>query len=155
MSDLLHMTKSNIVDGFIQYIPKKTKEKRPVVISVPLNGTALNILEKYKDLDGEKLLPFISDVQYNKAIKDIFTLAKLTRLVTIIDPKSGETVQRPLNEIASSHLARRTFIGNLYNKVQDPNLIANLSGHTEGSRAFARYRAINDNTKKKLVSYLD
>ncbi len=155
VSDLLHMTKSNIVDGFIQYIPKKTKEKRPVVISVPLNGTALNILEKYKDLDGEKLLPFISDVQYNKAIKDIFTLAKLTRLVTIIDPKSGETVQRPLNEIASSHLARRTFIGNLYNKVQDPNLIANLSGHTEGSRAFARYRAINDNTKKKLVSYLD
>jgi len=155
VSDLLSLTKSSVIDGFVQYIPRKTKELRPVVVSVPLNDTAISILNKYKDLDGEKLLPFIAATNYNEAIKKIFTLAKITRPVTIIDSKTGEAVQRPINEIASSHMARRTFIGNLYDKVQDPNLIASLSGHKEGSRAFLRYRAINDDTKKKLVSYLD
>jgi integrase len=63
-------------------------------------------------------------------------------------------VQRPLNEIASSHLARRTFVGNLYKQVKDPNLIAKLSGHCEGSRAFARYRDIDEDMRRELVDML-
>ena len=39
---------------------------------------------------------------------------------------------------------RLTFIGNLYKKVKDPNLVGKLSGHCEGSKAFARYRDIDD-----------
>ena len=53
-----------------------------------------------------------------------------------------------LYEIASSHLARRTFVGNLYKQVKDPNLVGALSGHKEGSRAFARYREIDEELKK-------
>ena len=64
-------------------------------------------------------------------------------------------MQRPLNEIASSHLARRTFIGNLYKQVKDPNLIAKLSGHSEGSKAFARYRDIDEDMRVELVSMLE
>ncbi len=63
--------------------------------------------------------------------------------------------KRSLNEIASSHLARRTFIGNLYKKVKDPNLVGSLSGHKEGSKAFARYRDIDEDMKKELVDLLD
>ena len=59
-----------------------------------------------------------------------------------------------LYEIASSHLARRTFVGNLYRKVKDPNLVGALSGHKEGSKAFARYRTIDDEMKKELVNLL-
>ena len=33
-------------------------------------------------------------------------------------------------------MARRTFIGNIYRKVKDPNLVSALSGHKEGSKAF-------------------
>ena len=66
-----------------------------------------------------------------------------------------QEVQRPLNEIASSHLARRTFVGNLYKQVKDPNLIAKLSGHAEGSRAFARYRSIDEDMRKDLVNMLE
>ncbi|MDD3945825.1 MAG: recombinase, partial [Bacteroidales bacterium] len=51
-------------------------------------------------------------------------------------------------------LARRTFIGNLYNKVQDPNLVGSLSGHKEGSRAFSRYRTINIDIKADLIDKL-
>ena len=47
--------------------------------------------------------------------------------------------KRPLNEVASSHIARRCFVGNLYKQVKDPNLVGKLSGHKEGSKAFARH----------------
>lgn len=60
-----------------------------------------------------------------------------------------------LTEVASSHLARRCFIGNLYKQVKDPNLVGALSGHKEGSRAFARYREIDEDMKRELVSMLE
>jgi hypothetical protein len=76
-------------------------------------------------------------------------------MVTVLNPTTREEEKRPLNEIASSHLARRTFIGNLYKKVKDPNLVGSLSGHKEGSKAFARYRDIDEDMKKELVNLLD
>ena len=76
-------------------------------------------------------------------------------MVTVLNPTTGAKEKRPLNEIASSHLARRTFIGNLYKKVKDPNLVGSLSGHKEGSKAFARYRDIDEDMTKELVNLLD
>lgn len=40
-------------------------------------------------------------------------------------------------------------------QVPDPNLIASMSGHVEGSRAFARYRNIDDDMKRKLVDMIN
>ena len=77
------------------------------------------------------------------------------RMVTILNAATGQEEKRPINELASSHLARRTFVGNLYKKVKDPNLVGALSGHKDGSRAFARYREIDDDLKKELISILD
>ena len=51
-------------------------------------------------------------------------------------------------------MARRSFIGNIYKKVKDPNLVGALSGHKEGSKAFARYRTIDDDMKKELIDLL-
>lgn len=51
-------------------------------------------------------------------------------------------------------MARRTFVGNLYKKVKDPNLVGKLSGHKEGSRAFARYRDIDDDMIKEMSELL-
>ena len=76
-------------------------------------------------------------------------------MVTLQDQQTREEVQKPLNELASSHMARRSFIGNIYKKVKDPNLVASLSGHKEGSKAFARYRTIDDEMKKELIDFLD
>jgi hypothetical protein len=43
----------------------------------------------------------------------------------------------------------------LYKKVKDPNLVGSLSGHKEGSKAFARYRDIDEEMKKELIGFLD
>jgi len=155
VGDLYKMTQSNIIDGFIQYVPGKTKDENSNTVKVPLNITSKEIISKYPENKGVRILPFISEQKYNKAIKDVFTLAGLNRIVTVINPTTGEADQRPLNEIASSHLARRSFIGGLYKKVSDPNLIGSMTGHVEGSKSFARYREIDDEMKKNLVNMLD
>ncbi|MDD4589883.1 MAG: site-specific integrase [Parabacteroides sp.] len=155
VGDLYRMTKQNVINGAIEYIPRKTKEGNPVTVRVPLNDKAKAILEKYKDHEGNKLLPFISEQKYNDAIKKAFELAEVNRIVTILDPLTNEEVKKPLYEVASSHMAWRTFIGNIYKKVKDPNLIGALSGHKEGSKAFSRYREIDEEMKKELVNLLD
>lgn len=155
VSDLLVLTQSNLINGAIEYIPQKTKSEKPETVRVPLTSTAKEIVEKYKGTCGESLLPFISAQNYNLAIKRIFLAARLRRLVTVINPLTRQEEKKPLNEIASSHIARRTFIGNLYKQVQDPNLIGKLSGHAEGSKAFARYRVIDEELKSKVVNLLE
>lgn len=148
ISDLMRLTPANIINDAVEYIASKTKGERPNVIRVPLTQRAKDILERYKGEDSEgRILPFISSQKYNVAIKKIFKECGITRIVTILNPTTGEEEQRPINEIASSHLARRTFVGNLYKKVKDPNLVGALSGHKEGSRAFSRYRDIDDDMK--------
>lgn len=156
VSDLLKMTQDNIINDAVEYIPHKTKDERPVVVRVPLNERAKILIDKYKESNYKgKLFPFISAQKYNDDIKDIFRLCGITRLVTILNPTTGKEEKKPINEVASSHMARRTFVGNLYKKVKDPNLVGSLSGHAEGSKAFARYREIDDDIKKELVNMIE
>ena len=82
-------------------------------------------------------------------------LAGLDRTVTTLNPTTREEEKHPMYEVASSHMARRCFIGNLYKQVQDPNLVGKLSGHAEGSKAFARYRDIDEEMQKELVKMLE
>ena len=126
-----------------------------MTVRVPLNSIAKEILERYKDITFDELLPLISQHKYNVAIKKMFLAAGLIRPVVVYNPTTSEQEIRPLNEVASSHLARRCFVGNLYKQVKDPNLVGALSGHKEGSRAFARYREIDEDMKRDLVSMLE
>ena len=66
-----------------------------------------------------------------------------------------EAIVDASNEIASNHMARRTFIGNIYILVKDPNLVSALTGHVEGIREFTRYRTIDIDMKKDLVKILE
>ena len=52
-------------------------------------------------------------------------------------------------------MLHRTFIGNIYKLVKDPNLVSALTGHVECSRAFTRYRTIDIDMKKDLVKILE
>lgn len=154
VGDLMRLTPANIIDNGVEYIPSKTSKDRADVVRVPLHSSAMEIIRKYAFKCGSKLLPFISAQKYNDAIKSIFEKCGIVRMVTVINPSTGKEEQRPLNEIASSHLARRTFVGNLYRQVKDPNLVGKLSGHKEGSRAFVRYRDIDEEMKRDLINLL-
>lgn len=155
VSDLYRLTKASIINGAVEYIPHKTKEGHPVTLRIPLNDTAKEILRRYESFKGSALFPFVCKQKYNYAIKEIFRLSCIRRTVTVLNPTTREEEKRPICEIASSHIARRTFIGNLYKKVKDPNLVGSLSGHKEGSKVFARYRDIDEEMKTELVALLE
>ena len=65
---------------------------------------------------------------------------------------TGETEMKRICDVASSHMARRTFVGAAYKAVRDPNIVGKMSGHVEGSRAFNRYRQIDDDILKQTIS---
>lgn len=154
VGDLMRLTWDNIIDNQIQYIPAKTCKNNPKTLFVPLHPVAMEIINRYKEDGSKRLLPFVCQQQYNEDIKAMLTEAGITRIVVVRDPKTGKETARPINEIASSHMARRTFVGNLYNQVQDPNLIGKLSGHVEGSKSFSRYKADNNKMLENLISLL-
>ena len=110
------VTKANIVDGFVEYIPQKTKMEQANTVRVPLNQKARDILERYKDLENA-LLPRFSHFGYNKKIKAILKYVGIDRMVRVLDPKTREDVARPLYEVAATHTASKTFIGSLYKQV--------------------------------------
>ncbi len=152
--DLLRLTPANVIDGVLEYIPHKTIHRLAKVVRVPLNDKCIAIYEKFKDRPTKAIFPIYPINKYNDAIRECLPRAGVTRMVTVINYLTKLEEQHPINEIASSHMARRTFIGNLYKQVQDPNLIASMSGHVNGSKAFARYRTIDDDMKKNLIGLI-
>ena len=140
-----------------------TDDLKKLVLIAPLRGANVvqkpkeksQVLDRYKDLPGDAILPLISQQKYNVAIKKILQHAGITRSAVWLNPTTGEPEVRPIYEVMSSHSARRAFSGNMYDKVQDPNLICALTGHKEGSKAFARYRKIDEDTNRKTISLLE
>ncbi len=152
--DLVRLTRENVNGGFLEYMPRKTMRHEARTVRVPLHEKAMAIIEKYRNR-GKKFLPFKNIYDYNREIREVLRLCGIDRRVTVLDTHGLVTVQRPVCEIASSHTARKTFIGNLYKRVPDPNIIASMSGHVEGSVAFRRYRTIDEEMKRDLVDLID
>jgi site-specific recombinase XerD len=155
VSDLFNLTKNNIINNSIEYIARKTLENRPFTVSVPLSKAAFDILKKYDNPYSDRIFPKISLNQYNNNIKIAFKIAGLNRKVVVLDKHTGAPITAELWTQAASHMARRTFIGNIYKFVKDPNLIGALSGHKEGSKAFVRYRHIDDDIKRDLINFIE
>ena len=157
--DLYCLTKDNLLkvpEGYaIEYIANKTVNKSGNTIHVLLIEMAVAILQRYHDIEGDSLFPFISRQKYNDAIKEMLAIAKINRTITVLNPVTRKDEQYAIYEKASSYMARRNFIGNLYNKVQDPNLISTMTGHVDGSRAFSRYHNIDRKLQYATVKLLE
>jgi integrase len=153
--DLLRIKPDHVIDGVLEYIPHKTMKHDARTVRVPLADKAMAIFEKYKGRQTLTLFSHYNNPDYNKGIREAMKIAGINRLVSILDPVTRKDKMQPLYEVATSHTARKTFIGNLYRQVKDPNLIASMSGHVNGSQAFSRYRAIDDEMKLELINLLD
>ena len=154
MGDLFTIQRTQINNGWLEYIPgKNLKNGNTELVRLPLHPVAQQILERYAEY-SPRLFPAISESQYNEYIKMILDFAGVHRKVTVLNPLTRKEEQRPICDIATSHTARKTFIANLYNKVKDQELVASLTGHSPNSRAFARYRTIDDNIKSELINNL-
>lgn len=128
---------------FIHYVANKTGEEA----KVPLTPLALEQLNAEGAILDVPSLP-----TYNAAIKEIMETAGIKRMVPIL---AGKTINyEPICKHGSSHMARRTFVGRLINTDVSAEVVRSMSGHAEGSKAFARYYAITDAQKRKALATL-
>lgn len=150
ISDLLNLKTSNLQEGVLRFTPQKTSNKKMIEVEIPLHKKAIQILKRYNNPECY-LLPHISDVEINRSLKTLFREAKLNRPVQHLNPKTGNNEYLPLSEVATTHLARRTFAGLMYNAGEKDDIIAAMTGHSENSKAFTRYRSISLDLKKKAT----
>jgi len=154
VGDLTTLKHSNIIDGCIEYIAGKTKENKARVARVPLTKKALAIIAKYNLPNGD-LVSYITDQKYNLSLKLLFKDQKIDRMVTIIDPKTRKSIQKSIADLASTHMARRVFIGGLHHKGAKNEIIASMSGYSENSKAFARYYNIGKEDQQSAITLIE
>ena len=143
VNDLKTMTWDNVavVDGipFIHYIPQKTAYQEGEEVVTPLMRTALEILKKY-DFKFSLLRNLWGKDGYNSQIKKLLEICGIERKCPIWDTDAGRTKYVPVWEIASTKLARKTFV-NMMASCQVDLYAAGL--HKRGSDAVERYAHID------------
>lgn len=158
VSDLIRLTPDSVTeDGMIQYIQQKMRTKLSDTIRVPLNNIAKEIIERYKNypLKRNKLLPFITVSIYNNAIKSVLKQCGITRPVLVQDPHTMQQIQVPICDVATSHLARRTFMANIYKATRSERIVSSFTGHKNGSMAMRRYTVVDDEMKRNIIDEIE
>lgn len=102
-SDSQQFTPDWISSNVIEYNAIKTGNRTITY----MGSTPTHVINKY---DGA--VPKMSAQKFNDYLKELFTKQGLTRKVTITEIQGGKKQQytKPLNEIISSHMGRKTFI---------------------------------------------
>ena len=142
ISDLKRLTMNKVAvsdEGipYIHYIPSKTAWAQTTnqEIQTPLICPALEIIRRTRlAFNGHN--PKYEKQVYNKNLRRLLEYCGIDRLVCLYDSEQGDNAYRPLYEVASSKLARKTHV-DMLTKVQINYYAAGL--HREGSGAVFRY----------------
>ncbi|MDB4202729.1 hypothetical protein N9763_07015 [Polaribacter sp.] len=95
----------------------------------------------------ESVSKIVSQVAFNKQIKALCRIAVINGLVSEFknNPKTRrkEIVNAPKYEFVTSHIMRRSFASNYYEKIETP-LLMNITGHSKES-TFINYIGTHQN----------
>ena len=145
ISDLLRLTpdKFSVSDDgipYVHYIPSKTVGKQTTnkEVVTPLIEPAMDIIRRtqLKLITGN--LNYAKQ-RYNKALRKLLEYCSINRQINIYNQETGDNISKPLYEVATSKLARKTHI-DMLNKVQINYYAAGL--HSAGSNAVFRYTSL-------------
>ena len=116
VNDLRLMTWDNVAvaDGvpYIHYMPQKTALQQEDELATPLMHTALEILKKY-DFKFPLLRNIWGKDGYNHKIKELLEHCDINRKSPVRDTETGKTKYVPIYELASTKLARKTFVNSM------------------------------------------
>lgn len=154
ISDLKRLTMDKVAvseDGipYIHYIPSKTTRTQTTnqEIQTPLIRPALDIIHRTRlTFNGHN--PKYEKQVYNKDLRRLLEYCGIDRPVCLFDSERGDNVYRPLYEVASSKLARKTHV-DMLTKVQINYYAAGL--HREGSGAVFRYTSLELKDRYELL----
>lgn len=145
IGDLLRLTPDKVAvsdDGipYIHYIPSKTVGRQTTnkEVVTPLIEPAVEIIRrtKLKLIDAN---PNYGKQLYNKTLRKLLEYCGINRQVSLFSQDACDNICKPLYEVATSKLARKTHI-DMLNKVQINYYVAGL--HSAGSDAVFRYTSL-------------
>ena len=145
ISDLKRLTMDKVAvseEGipYVHYIPSKTARLLAMnqEIQTPLITSALEIVQRTRlAFNGHN--PKYEKQVYNKNLRRLLEYCGIDRRVCLYDSERGDNIYKPLYEVASSKLARKTHV-DMLTKVQINYYAAGL--HREGSGAVFRYTSL-------------
>ena len=145
ISDLKRLTMDKVAvseEGipYVHYIPSKTARLLAMnqEIQTPLITSALEIVQRTRlAFNGHN--PKYEKQAYNKNLRRLLEFCGIDRRVCLYDSEQGDNIYKPLYEVASSKLARKTHV-DMLTKVQINYYAAGL--HREGSGAVFRYTSL-------------
>ena len=128
-SDVYNLKKANVKESYIEVTTIKTSEN----LIIELNKQSKKILEKYKDIEGEKALPVISNQKMNDYLKELAELAGIDDLVTTTYYKGNIRFEEtsPKYALLGTHAGRRTFVCNALALGIPPNIVMKWTGHSD------------------------
>jgi len=154
ISDLFRLTpdKVSVSDSgipYIHYIPSKTASKQTTnkEVVTPLIEPAMEIIRR-TDLNLIDGNPNYAKQRYNKSLRKLLEYCGINRQVNLFDSETGDNISKPLYEVATSKLARKTHI-DMLNKVQINYYAAGL--HSAGSDAVFRYTSLELTDRNVLM----
>ncbi len=147
VSDYLRFTSSMIVeDSEGQKYLEFTQQKTNARMQIPLLKKVQEILDKREGEFPRK----ISDVKFNLYIKEVCKIAGIDEMtyngkMTTIEREGKSKITRkifgefPKHELVASHIGRKSFASNFYEKIPTAYLL-NFTGHT---------------TERQLLNYIN
>lgn len=148
----LSMDNLSVKDGipYVHYLPQKTSHQQSdnEEIKSPIPLFALDIIKRYRFRFS--IINYASGhLGYNEKIKRIMEFAGIARPCAVYNEETGDNEYKPLYELGSSKLARKTYV----DRMAKADINIYQSGlHREGSDAAKRY--VGDLTIKERFDIL-
>jgi len=144
---------------YIKFNMVKTKKE----VRVPFNTLTYSIYKKYSK--GKTIEQFIfpltplgnliSNQKFNENLKELSKVVGLNRRVIKRefigrDVKGGTEMSKPLHEVISSHIVRRTFIREGVNSNLPYHVIRSMSGHTNDKVFQGYFNTLTEEIEKGM-----
>ena len=153
-SDVVEVRRTDIHDGVMTITTQKTHDRLPIV----LHENAIAILDKYKDADFPqgKALPYMTNQQMNRCLKELGEICGFTTPYTITCYKNGNRYDEvyPKYELIGTHTGRKTFICFALSNGVPPDVVMKFTGHCD-YKSMKPYIDITEDAKKDAIKKME
>ncbi|MBO4818265.1 MAG: site-specific integrase [Bacteroidales bacterium] len=153
-SDVVEVRRIDIHDNTLNVTTQKTHDRLPIY----LHENALAILDKYKNenFPGGKALPYMTNQQMNRCLKDLCELCGINTPYTITCYRNGNRYDEvyPKYELVGTHAGRRTFICFALSNGVPPDVVMKFTGHCD-YKSMKPYIDITEDAKKDAIKKME
>ena len=154
-SDVVQVRTIDIKDEVLSITTQKTHDRIPI----NLHENALAILNKYKreGYPGGRALPYMTNQQMNRCLKDLCELCGFNTPYTVTCYRNGTRYDEvyPKYELISTHAGRKTFICFALSNGIPPDVVMKFTGHSDVQTLLRYIRADELETFKKVAEHYD